>query len=314
MTMKTATMNIAKNGEQSSHQYGKRHFPAWHFSMMNDASRNEAIEGCIRDANVADKIVFEIGTGAGLTAMLFAKHGAKKVITCESDDQMYSIAQRVIIKNQFRSKIDLFHCSSTYFLDSVQADFLPDIIFTETLDCGVIGEGFHSIAQDIQRLTTQNLAIFPESISQYGYMIESTDIYSQNSVNFYCDLDLSSVNAYSTVNYFPVRLSLFETKSLSDTHLINTYSYTKDPEHHNLFSLTAYRSGTCHGILSFFHAFYGNHVVSNDIRDRSHWHQAFHPLNRPICVEAGKIYKFSISQSGFVLAYTQEGEGEDKDG
>lgn len=283
-----------------------RRFPTWHFHMMNDAPRNEAIEGCIRDADVAGKTIFEIGTGAGLTAMLFAKHGAKKVITCESDEQMFSIAQKTISRNQLSKKIDCFFGTSSEYLDKKISDTKPDIIFTETLDCGVIGEGFHHISRDIQRIFTENISVFPQHIFQNGYMIESEEIYSLNSVESYRGIDLSETNAYSTQNYFPVRLTTFEAKSLSDTNRIKTYSYTKPSESKTVFSSTAYRTGTCHGILSFFHAFYGSHVVSNDTRDKSHWHQAFHPLRKPFIVAAGKNYEFSIDSSGFVSALSEK--------
>jgi len=62
-------------------QYGRnyRAFPTWHYPMLNDRSRNDAIEAAIIDIDVRSKSVFEIGTGAGLTAMLFARHGASRV-------------------------------------------------------------------------------------------------------------------------------------------------------------------------------------------------------------------------------------------
>jgi type II protein arginine methyltransferase len=298
----TMTKVVEKYKVRPSPRYIERSFPTWHFSMMSDETRNSAIENCIKDAGVAGKLVFEIGTGAGLAAMLFAKHGAKKIVTCEVDDQMYSIARKTIAKNNLGDKINIFHGSSADFINSVQTNFSPDIIFTETLDCGVVGEGFHSIAHDIQKIYTHNTTIFPTNIIQYSYMIESNDIYSLSSTSFYRDIDLSVINIYSTKTDFPVRYHLYQAKSLSVSEKMNSYSYTHNNSQHTAFCKTAYRNGTCHGILSFFYAFYGNHVVSNDTRDRSHWHQGFHPLTKPICIKAGKSYQFSIDQFGLVTA------------
>jgi len=84
-----------------------REFPAWHFSMLNDADRNEKIVAAIRNMNVQGKTIFEIGTGAGLTAMIFAKHGAKKILTCESNAQLYHAAKQVFKKNGMDNKIKL---------------------------------------------------------------------------------------------------------------------------------------------------------------------------------------------------------------
>ena len=277
-----------------------RKFPTWHFWMMNDHSRNNAIKNCIRDANVNGKIIFEIGTGAGLSAMLFVQHGAKKVITCEQNEQIYSIASELIYRNQLSNQIELFFGTSQNYLVNGNTNIDVDIIFTETLDCGVVGEGFYNIARDVQTLNTKNITIFPQSIFQFGYMVESEEIYSLNHVNDYDGFDLSAVNKFSTQNYFPVRANQFQTQSLSNIEKLKTYTYIDIPKAKETFSIVAYRSGICHGILSFFHAFYGSHIVSNDVRDNGHWHQAFHPFNQPINVEAGKQYNFFINQSGLV--------------
>jgi hypothetical protein len=45
--------------------------PRWHFTMMNDAPRNQAYADSIA-RHVKDKLVLEIGTGAGLLALLAA--------------------------------------------------------------------------------------------------------------------------------------------------------------------------------------------------------------------------------------------------
>jgi len=80
--------------EHTSTQFiDRRLFSPWHYSMLNDKFRNGVIEAAIREAHVKNKRVFEIGTGAGLTAVLFAKHGAKEVFTCETNRQMYELTK-----------------------------------------------------------------------------------------------------------------------------------------------------------------------------------------------------------------------------
>jgi type II protein arginine methyltransferase len=46
--------------------------PTWHFSMMNDAPRNAAYDEAIRRV-VPGRSVLDIGTGAGLLAMMAAE-------------------------------------------------------------------------------------------------------------------------------------------------------------------------------------------------------------------------------------------------
>src|SRR5215467_3853117 len=52
--------------------------PPWHFAMMDDRRRNEAYEAAIRRA-VKGKRVLDIGTGAGLLALIAARAGASHV-------------------------------------------------------------------------------------------------------------------------------------------------------------------------------------------------------------------------------------------
>ncbi|KHD28857.1 SAM-dependent methyltransferase [Xenorhabdus nematophila] len=71
---------------------GMRSFDSWHFSMLNDNVRTFALESAIKELDLNGKKVFEIGTGAGLTSMMFAKYGAKKILTCEINKQLYEQA------------------------------------------------------------------------------------------------------------------------------------------------------------------------------------------------------------------------------
>jgi tetratricopeptide (TPR) repeat protein len=57
--------------------------PQWHFAMMNDSLRNDAYEAAIRRA-VAGRRVLDIGTGAGLLALMAAAAGAESVVRREA--------------------------------------------------------------------------------------------------------------------------------------------------------------------------------------------------------------------------------------
>lgn len=275
-----------------------RGFPTWHFSMLNDADRNEKIESALRSIDITGKSVFEIGTGAGLTAMLFAQLGAGRILSCEIDTQLYKIAQKIIAANNMSDRIDLVNMSSSDVINNGILDFSPDIIFTETLDCGVVGEGFRSIKSDIQRITKSNTIVMPSVVQQYGYLVESQDMYNLNFAENHRDFDLSLLNLYSTKNYFPIRAGLHKSRVLTPIFLMRELSYTAPHDEYYSIILTAHLDGVCHGIISYFEAGFGPYLVTNDLRSNSHWHQAFHPLQESSRIQAGSRYRLVFDFNG----------------
>jgi protein arginine N-methyltransferase 1 len=278
-----------------------RDFPAWHFAMLNDEDRNRAIEHTISRLELEGKTVFEVGTGCGLVALLFAKYGARHVYTCETNERMTEVATAVIHDTEFADRITLLRASSTMVVEQKLLPLRPDIIFTETLDCGVVGEGFHSVASDIRKLSGPRTLVIPATIRQFGMLVEAPALARLNRVGTACGFNLSALNAYSTRTYFPVREKLYDYTPLSEALLMHEYSYL---EERSIVPGTAvaYRSGTADGVLSWFEARFGNETVTNGPGTHGHWHQAFHPFDEPVDVEAKQEISLSIDLVGRVTA------------
>jgi type I protein arginine methyltransferase len=275
----------------------KRDFPAWHFGMLNDVARNEAIESSIAALDLEGKTVFEIGTGAGLIALLFAKYGAARVYTCEINANLASAAQSVINSSGLASRIALINLSSTEVIDRGLLPATPDVIFTETLDCGVVGEGFFPVAADITRIAGPNTVIMPAWINQFCTPIQSEAISGLNRVDQACGFDLSLLNQFATPGYFPVHASLFPHQPMAEHVLIRHYSYrTISLPVPQVVDIEA--DGTVHGFLSWFRAEFGAGIVSNRPGLASHWHQAFHPLVEPLAVKRGDRISVLIDDDG----------------
>ncbi len=272
--------------------------PKWHFAMLNDKKRNQAIENAILDLNLNNKIVFEIGTGSGLFSILFAKSGASHVYTCEQNPLMASIASKLIKNSGYANLISLYPESSSTLIRNKKFNIKPDIIFTETLDCGIIGEGFEEIKTDIIKIANDNTEILPNNINKLGVLINSNDIVNLNKVDSYSQIDISYLNQYSTSTYFPVRSEIYKSEWLSESTLIRKYDYTSIELPNNLFSITATKDGICHGILSWFELEFGKQRITTKPNSGSHWHQAFHPLENIIKITKGKTYNFVINNKG----------------
>jgi protein arginine N-methyltransferase 1 len=286
-------------GRIMAHAHPARDFPAWHFAMLNDQDRNRALERAISKLNLEGKTIFEIGTGCGLIALLFAKYGARHVYTCETNGRMADIAARVIGNTDLAERITLFSTSSSKLIDNRLLPELPDIIFTETLDCGVVGEGFHCVACDIRRMARPDTLIMPGLIRQYGILVEAAALARLNRVNRACGFDVTALNVYSTRTYFPVRERLHDYTPLSEAFLLQEYSYAEERPTIPATGI-AYRSGTADGVLSWFEAQFGDETVTNSPGTHGHWHQAFHPFEEPLVVDAKQEISLRIDTVGKV--------------
>lgn len=275
-----------------------RAFPAWHFSMLNDDDRNKKIESSLESMPIEGKTVFEIGTGAGLTAMLFARLGAKRILTCETNPQLFTMAKQIFERNSLAERIEIVNKASSQVISDGDLDLVPDVIFTETIDCGIVGEGFNSIKDDISQIVQPGTVVVPENFRQFGYLVESDELYKLNSVGSHCEFDLSELNIYSTQAYFPVRAGLYRSRILTPVFKMRELSYVTP--HDSRFSLvsTAQLDGMCHGIISFFEADFGRYVVTNDLRSMGHWHQAFHPFDKPMQICAARDYRLTFDFFG----------------
>jgi type I protein arginine methyltransferase len=281
--------------------WARRDFPAWHFAMVNDHARNRAIERSIAAVGVRGKTVVEIGSGTGLIALLFAKHGAARVVGCEMNANLAGAAQQIVGSTPYADRITIIDRSST---DAIERGLLPeepDVIFTETLDCGVVGEGFGPIADDIRRIAGTRTVVMPSAVRQFAVLVDSVSLMNLNRAGNTCGFDLRLLNTYATGNYYPVRTELHRHRCLSTRQEVRRYTYLDCPAP-TAVSVPVTSTGTVHGLLSWFSADFGAATVSNEPFGGSHWHQAFHPLVEDIGVTAGQMVSILIDDGGYAWA------------
>ncbi len=301
-----SSLKLAKSSgvRGGAHQFGiktqtKRDFPSWHFSMLNDQQRNRVIEQAIADLRLAGKTVVEIGTGTGLIALLFARCGAKRVITCEMNRNMSTIARQIIGATPFNSRITVIDKSSTQAIAEGLIEAGPDYIFTETVDCGVVGESFFQISCDIKQLAGPHTKVIPSMIRQVGVVIESQDMADLNRVQDVCGFDLSALNAFSTRTYFPVREQAHDYKVLTTPTVLRCYDYLSErPAIPCIVDVK--QDGRAAGVMTWMEIQFGDHVFSNQPGTTSHWHKAFHPFEPSMALRCGQRLALKIEDDGSV--------------
>lgn len=159
----------------------------WHFGMLNDSGRNSkykaAINKAIQQRNQVN--VLDIGTGTGLLALYAHESGAKQTFACELSPIMCNIASEAFRRNGCTDQIKLLPKHSTKI--DVQEDLggKVDLIVTETMDCGVFGEGLlETLIHAKENLLKSNGQIIPCRVKLFVAGFQSRQLaMEQNVVN-----------------------------------------------------------------------------------------------------------------------------------
>jgi type I protein arginine methyltransferase len=280
-------------------------FDEWHQAMTNDDRRTELVETAIRNVKPDGKTIFEIGTGEAFPAITFAQYGASHVYSCEMNAQLAASAEVIVRMSGFSDRITIWPMSSG---EVIQRGLLKnrdvDIIFTETLSCDVLSEGFHLIASDIRQIARHNTKIMPGRIEQYGCLIQSVDAWKK--ARFPSRLRGIDFRPLQNIcpRFVPLRQEECRIEPLSCPRLLRLYDYRDaySGETDTYTELPVSRSGTCHGLLTYFRAYFGSVVISNgpELSRCPHWTFAYHPLMMPLELEIGSVALARQSPQGWV--------------
>ncbi len=143
--------------------YLSRAIPAWHLPMLADTARNDAYEQAISRAAANSALTLDIGTGSGLLAMLAARHGAKSVVACEAHPIIADTATEIVALNGLQDRIRVVAKRSTELRPETDMDNAKaDLIVSEILDAGLLGEGVLATLRDaLARLAAPAARVIP---------------------------------------------------------------------------------------------------------------------------------------------------------
>ena len=148
----------------------KHAVPPWHFPMMNDAPRNALYDEAIRRV-VPGRSVLDIGTGAGLLAMMAARAGAKWVVSCEVVPWVAAKAREVIAANGLGDRIKLIAKRSTDLQIGPDLSDRAEVLVTEIFGTMVINEDvIPSVAHAHAQLLRPGATVVPNAASARAYL------------------------------------------------------------------------------------------------------------------------------------------------
>jgi predicted RNA methylase len=266
-----------------------RTIPRWHFAMLNDSDRNDAFELALSRRVHPGSHVLDIGSGTGLLAMMAVRAGAGRVTTCEANPLLAEIARHVIAAHGMSDVIAVVSALSTELEIGRNLSAPADLIVSEIVDCGLIGEGLlPTIRHARAHLLAPGGALLPESARLMACLVESEAIAQLNRVTTAAGYDVRLLNRFATAGHFPVRLNTWPHRLLSEPLELLQFDLEDDSlqDGRRIVELVAAEAGTVHGLIAWFELDLGaGVVVRNSPQEVStHWMQAFLPWPEPVSV------------------------------
>jgi type II protein arginine methyltransferase len=269
--------------------------PAWHFAMMDDKRRNSAYDAALRRA-VAGKRVLDIGTGAGLLAMMAARAGASAVTTCETVGVIADRAREIIARNGFAERIKVVGKPSTELTVGQDLPQRAQVLVTETFASGLIGEGvLPTLEHAHEHLLTQDAAIIPSAGMVMGYLAGGDTLKGMLFVDKIEGLDFSPFNDFAP-SMLAASLDAIPHQPMSADVELLRFDFTQKsfPMGNRRLAVTATAGGACAGIVQWIRLELDSVTAYDNRPSRSaefngHWGHILHRFPRLVRVNAGDV-------------------------
>jgi tetratricopeptide (TPR) repeat protein len=270
--------------------------PPWHFPMMADGARNDAYDRALRRL-APGKRVLDIGTGAGLLAMMAARAGAASVTTCEMSAPIAAAAREIIAANRLSDRITLHAKRSDQIEIGRDMQERAEVLVTETFASGLVSESvLPTIEHARQHLLSADAVIIPHRAAAIGYLVGGPVIEAQLYASSGAGFDLSPFDLFAPVK-LGLHLDRVPHQVLSDDFEIFAFDLTRDhfPPERRPLGVTATAAGRCVGVAQWLRL---ELDARTTYENRPHaesgangWMHVVYRFQRPVDVEAGQTVR-----------------------
>ena len=282
--------------------------PGWHFVMLADDLRNHAYQQAIEQAVTKNSTVLDIGTGSGLLAMMAIRAGAKRVVACEVHSRLAETAKEIIAANGFSKKVDVINIRSTALEVGPELPEKANVLVSEILDSGVIGEGvLPTVRHAIKNLLTDDAIIIPAKVEIFGQLIEIPMRSKVSPVRQISGFDLSAFDQYRIQDeYLTVHLANESYRTLSGIFPITTFDFYNLPiavqDNHPItekLTIPIEQKGVIQAVAFWFDlTLHKDIIVSSRLGgELKHWGQALFCFENPVQANIGDDIKLDFIRS-----------------
>ncbi|MBZ4018702.1 hypothetical protein CCS38_23780 [Streptomyces purpurogeneiscleroticus] len=302
----TSPSGMPVPGSAAFDRIARQTVPRWHFAMLNDTERNERLIGAVQHRVPQGCVALDIGTGTGLLAMATVRAGASHVYTCEANPLLAEIARQTVAANGMSDAITVLNTLSTDLEVGRDLPRKADVLVSEIVDCGLIGEGLlPTVRHAREHLLRPGGLMMPVSARLHGRLIRSGAMVELNRVQEAGGFDVSLLNATASRGHFPVRMHTWPHELLSEPFEMAAFDLRSDdllPGRSRL-SVPATADGRADGIVAWFSLDLGGgfELCNSPVNPDSHWMQALLLFEKSVSVTAGQSLDLELRWTDFQL-------------
>jgi SAM-dependent methyltransferase len=164
--------------------------PGYHVPMMNDARRNLAWDKALRAAIRPGMLVLEIGTGAGMLALMAARAGAR-VVTCETNEVAAAMAVELAALNGYSDRIEVIARNSKALRVGRELERPADLLICDIFADELLNfDPLTAIADARERLLAPDAPAVPRAASMRAALANWPDYRRVGHIDSACGFDL----------------------------------------------------------------------------------------------------------------------------
>ena len=279
--------------------------PMWHFSMMNDAIRNQAYQTAIGKMVKPGDHVLEIGAGSGLLAMLAARAGAVHVTSCEMIEPIADKARKIIARNGYANRISILAKESTALAIPQDLAEPADVLVAEIIASDLLGEGMLDSYDDARaRLLKPGARILPCGAGVMAQLAGSDELERFVRVGEVAGFDLRDFNEFTPVSCNPEDLGVSLTMFSAPFEVFeyDLQSARRIVPERKTVAVNVTASGLCHGVLQWIWLDLAPGVRLENAPSEStgsvrhgHWGTVLHTFAEPLQVRQGQSLQLVVA-------------------
>lgn len=248
-------------------------------SLLSHKTRLRAFAQALRKSIKDTDIVYDLGTGTGILAILAAKAGAARVVAVDIDPLNIDYARKAAELNNVSDKI---HFVNAHFAD-IKPEIKADIVVSEMLSSAMIIEQQITMANHANKYILKKDGIMiPQNARVYFSLYNSKGILERFT--------------FEDIKFPPLPQSVEEWKGeeLSEMYLFKEFDFRKQIEIpvKGTMQIQADQDGIAEGLFGVFESEISENIKI-DYKDG--WKPLFIPFKDPIKVQKGDIVEIDLS-------------------